>query len=86
MFTGSLNPYRGRAAFSNCHQNANKSTSSVSQTQIHIFWGERGMCVKQEVNLTDTEAMVIPEHSQSIPLRLGQTTLPLLPLKPVSHL
>lgn len=44
------------------------------------------MCVKQEVNLTDTEAMVIPEHSQSIPLRLGQTTLPLLPLKPVSHL
>lgn len=42
MFTGSLNPYRGRAAFSNCHQNANKSTSSVSQTQIHIFLGGEG--------------------------------------------
>lgn len=44
------------------------------------------MCVKQEGNLIDTEAMVIPEHSQSIPLRLSQTALPLLPLKLLSHL
>lgn len=85
-------PLRGRAAFSNCHllnlkrQSANKSTSSVSQTQIHIFWGEWRMCEKQEVNLIDTEAMVIPEHSQSIPLKLRQTALPQLPLKPLSHL
>ena len=67
-------------------ESANKSTSSVSQTQIHIFWGEGGMCVKQEGNLIDTEAMVIPEHSQSIPLRLSQTALHPLPLKLLSHL
>lgn len=60
MFTGSLNPYGGRAAFSNCHQVPIKSASSVSQDSDSYFLGERGMCVKQEVSVVDTEAMVIP--------------------------
>ena len=63
----------GWAAFSNCHLlNLLKGKEPINQL-FHrlrlIFWGR-----KQGVILVDTEYTVTPEHSQSIPLRLGQNS------------